>query len=436
MIGTSTPVVAMARRAATIAALPWSRSCTVSIEQGVDPAGEQPLDLGDVGVAELGEADVAERRELRARARSNRSRSGAARVSRTRSRPPSRSGPRPRSSRTSSRGCRTRRGPPGSEPKVAVSTASTPASKNSECSSAIRSGRVSTRCSLQPSSDGTAEVVGAEIVLLDPGSEGPVEDEDAVAEGGEEVGHGPDQGTGACGRRASAENRASGPVGPCPPATRASDPARGRRGPVEVRRDLTGLLDPATTARAGRPTVVACQDASVREVEARGDPSPSSGSSGSVGRRPNAGGELDTLLIRLQRETLRRRCRVGHRRPDRRARLQAAIASAAAHGRRAARARHRRRHARYEPPTGVRPPRREPQRADRARSVAPYVDPAPRSVAPSPPRPRGGSWSDSFVAPRTPSIPAGRPRVYAGAPAGGILPPGARRPRHAGRSGT
>ena len=75
----------------------------------------------------------------------------------------------------------------GKEPKVAVSTASTPASKNSVCSSAIRSGRVRTRCSLQPSRRRTSEVVGSEVVLLHPGAEGPVEDEDAIVEGGEEV---------------------------------------------------------------------------------------------------------------------------------------------------------------------------------------------------------------------------------------------------------
>ena len=33
-------------------------------EQDVDPAREQPFDLGDVGIAEVGELDVAERREL------------------------------------------------------------------------------------------------------------------------------------------------------------------------------------------------------------------------------------------------------------------------------------------------------------------------------------------------------------------------------------
>src|SRR5262245_63014730 len=42
----------------------------------------------------------------------------------------------------------------GKAPNVAVSTASTPTSKNEQCISAITSGRVSTTCSLQPSSWG------------------------------------------------------------------------------------------------------------------------------------------------------------------------------------------------------------------------------------------------------------------------------------------
>ena len=43
---------------------------------------------------------------------------------------------------------------------------------------------------------GAAEVVGAEVLALHPGAEGAVEDEDALAQGFEEVGHSP-QGTGA-----------------------------------------------------------------------------------------------------------------------------------------------------------------------------------------------------------------------------------------------
>ena len=48
----STPAVAIARRAPMIAALHWSRSCTVSIEQDVDAAGEEAGDHGLVVVAQ------------------------------------------------------------------------------------------------------------------------------------------------------------------------------------------------------------------------------------------------------------------------------------------------------------------------------------------------------------------------------------------------
>src|SRR2546421_12204192 len=48
----------------------------------------------------------------------------------------------------------------GNDPNVAVSTASTPTSKNSWCISAMRSGRVSTTCSLQPSSSGPPKSSG------------------------------------------------------------------------------------------------------------------------------------------------------------------------------------------------------------------------------------------------------------------------------------
>ena len=76
----------------------------------------------------------------------------------------------------------------GKAPNVAVSTASTPASKNSSCIWATRSGRVSTRCSLQPSSAGAAEVVGAEVLALHPGAERTVEHEHALAQRIEEGG--------------------------------------------------------------------------------------------------------------------------------------------------------------------------------------------------------------------------------------------------------
>jgi hypothetical protein len=48
----------------------------------------------------------------------------------------------------------------GNDPNVAVSTASTPTSKNSLCILAMTSGRVSTTCSLQPSSSGPPKSSG------------------------------------------------------------------------------------------------------------------------------------------------------------------------------------------------------------------------------------------------------------------------------------
>ena len=68
-------------------------------------------------------------------------------------------------------------------PNVAVSTASTPASKYSRCIWATRSGRVSTRFSLHPSRSGPPKSSAVEVLALDPGPEGPVEDEDAGFEG-------------------------------------------------------------------------------------------------------------------------------------------------------------------------------------------------------------------------------------------------------------
>ena len=48
-------------------------------------------------------------------------------------------------------------------------------------SGAMRSGRVSTRCSLQPSSAGPPKSSAVEVLVLDPGAEGAVEDEDPLA---------------------------------------------------------------------------------------------------------------------------------------------------------------------------------------------------------------------------------------------------------------
>ena len=53
----------------TIAALAWSRSKQRLDEEEVDAALEQAVRLLLVGVAQVGEADLAERRELGARAR-------------------------------------------------------------------------------------------------------------------------------------------------------------------------------------------------------------------------------------------------------------------------------------------------------------------------------------------------------------------------------
>ena len=51
---------------------------------------------------------------------------------------------------------------------------------------AITSGRVSTRCSLQPSRSRPAEVVGGQVETLDVRAERAVEDDDALVDGVEE----------------------------------------------------------------------------------------------------------------------------------------------------------------------------------------------------------------------------------------------------------
>ena len=72
---------------------------------------------------------------------------------------------------------------------MAVSTASTPTAKYSSCIWRMRSGRVSDEVLVAALEGGAAEVVGAEVLALDPGPEGAVEDQDPLVGGGEEVRH-------------------------------------------------------------------------------------------------------------------------------------------------------------------------------------------------------------------------------------------------------
>ncbi len=157
-------------------------------EEGVDPTGEEPLDLWNVGVAEVGEADVAERRELRARSHRPDHETGL--VGR---REPARHllrdlgrdavhlerllgdvvlgehhGER-------SEGRRLDRVDPRLE-ELGVEVGDQVGSREDEVLVATLECR-------------TAEVVGPEVVLLDPRPEGPVEDEDTFSELGEEVRH-------------------------------------------------------------------------------------------------------------------------------------------------------------------------------------------------------------------------------------------------------
>ncbi len=70
----------------------------------------------------------------------------------------------------------------GVAPKVFVSTMSAPAARYSACIRRMRSGRVRTRFSLQPSSSGPAEVLGGQVLALHPRARGPVEDQDPLGE--------------------------------------------------------------------------------------------------------------------------------------------------------------------------------------------------------------------------------------------------------------
>ena len=122
---------------------------------------------------------------------------------------------------------------------------------------------MSTRFSLQPSSVGAAEVVGAEVLGLDPGAEGPVEDEDAIGRAARKSDIAP-QGTGAC--EVLTQIRVSAPRA-VPSCARAEHRARSARRFI-VRRDLTGVVGPPGAERAvgsaGRHA-----DDGQRRVEAR-----------------------------------------------------------------------------------------------------------------------------------------------------------------------
>ena len=110
-------------------------------------------------------------------------------------------------------------------PKLAVSTASTPTSKNAACIASITSGRVRQSISLQPSRSAPPKSSAVEVEVLDVRAERAVEDDDPLGDG-IEVGCGlmVAQATGgprrmrtpACGRSASV--RTDRPV--CGPGSR------------------------------------------------------------------------------------------------------------------------------------------------------------------------------------------------------------------------
>ena len=148
-------------------------------EEQVDAADEQAVRLLLVGVAQLGEPDVPEARQLRA---------GTDRAGHV-------AGPAVGGVVVGDLAGDARRGDVElvgrsamsysastveKLPKLAVSTASTPTSKNAACMPAMTSGRVRHSISLQPSSDGAAEVVGGQVEALHVRAERPVEDDDAL----------------------------------------------------------------------------------------------------------------------------------------------------------------------------------------------------------------------------------------------------------------
>ena len=154
------PAVAIARRAPMIAALPWSRSWTVSISRTSTPPASRPSTMRLVGVAELGEGDLAERRELGARARSSRSRTAAGRASSSRSA----TSLAMRAAGVRSRRSRRRGRTPRARARTRRTWRSRPRRRRRRSTrracSAMSSGRVRTRCSLQPSSARPAEILG------------------------------------------------------------------------------------------------------------------------------------------------------------------------------------------------------------------------------------------------------------------------------------
>ena len=99
---------------------------------------------------------------------------------------------------------------------------------NESWSSAITSGRVTLRISLQPSSVGAAEVVGGEVRPLQVGAGGAVEHQDALAQRLEELGH-----------RARGYRRAD------------------QRSVTSKSRDPTAAVDPHGVVGAGRQLAVA-----------------------------------------------------------------------------------------------------------------------------------------------------------------------------------
>ena len=144
------------------AALPWRRSWTVSTRITSTPPSRSPVHLRHVVVAQVGERDVAERRELGARADRPDHEAGAVGGRVRRRRPPGRCGPRRRSSRGSARGCRTRRARPGTPRTWRSRRRRSRPRSTRRASRAIRSGRVSDEVLVAALEGRPAEVVGGQ----------------------------------------------------------------------------------------------------------------------------------------------------------------------------------------------------------------------------------------------------------------------------------
>ncbi len=142
-------------------------------------------------------------------------------------------------------------------PKLAVSTASTPTSKNAACMPRMTSGRVRQSISLQPSSVGAAEVVGGEVETLDVRAEGTVEDDDPFGDGIEVglPGHGLSR-LPATPRRPGCIRSAVGGGRLGPMAIKTDSLAAGRGPLTRVSRDLS-WFDPAPAWRRVVDVVVA-----------------------------------------------------------------------------------------------------------------------------------------------------------------------------------